>query len=122
MIEHEDDPPLDSCTDSTTDSLTNDGGHSNSDSNSNCDLLLLEKDTRNTDTNTHQEGCGGSKVLSTASEFGTVIDIGKQSAHLAKIDAMVLALIKASPNVEALPFMQEPSPSTSSINNELMLP
>jgi hypothetical protein len=120
-IERENAPtPLETCTNSTTDSSTDGGGHSNS----NRESSLLEKDdttTTYTNTNTHQEFGSGSEVLSTASEFGTVINIGGQSARLAEVDAMA-ALIEASPNVEPLLFMQEPSPSTSPIDNELTLP
>lgn len=42
-----------------------------------------------------------SDVMSTASEMGTVIEIGNHAARMAEIDAMA-ALIEASPNVESL--------------------
>lgn len=44
---------------------------------------------------------GGSDVMSTASEMGTVIEMGSNAARMAEIDAMA-ALIEASPNVDTL--------------------
>lgn len=44
---------------------------------------------------------GGSDAMSTASEMGTVIEVGNRAVRMAELDAMA-ALIEESPNVDAL--------------------
>ncbi len=55
----------------------------------------------------------GSDVMSTASEMGTVIELGNNAARMAEIDAMA-ALIEASPNIDALTPRSETSPPAPS--------
>ena len=60
----------------------------------------------------------GSDAMSTASEMGTVIEIGNRAARMAEIDAMA-ALLESSPNLDALTprprdFPQPPSQTPNS--------